>query len=305
MRNTLRICLILFGFLGVIVSSGQEEESADLFTESYTDRFQEVFFEALKQKGIENYDRAEALLLEAKKLDPLNPVIDYELARVLFLEKRYAEAEPYALDALKAKPSEYWVLEIFMQILKRQSKGLEGYLEQLPDGMRSFHLNLAQWYIAQEQWEEAEKHLLRISDSDQADQMRTLIARKKEAAQPEVKKPLPGQNTDILKEGSAAFYENKLREILKGSDWPQLEEVSAEALEVYPLQPYFYYAHGVSLMRQGQAADAVRILETGEGMLLGSSQTSSLIYKSLAEAHSILGNTEKANKYLDKLKSGS
>ena len=64
-------------FLGSAMASGQEEGSAELFTESYTDRFQEVFFEALKQKGIENYDRAKEQLLEAKKLDPLHPVIDY------------------------------------------------------------------------------------------------------------------------------------------------------------------------------------------------------------------------------------
>ena len=46
---------------------GQDEPSADLFTEAYTDSFQETFFEALKQKGIENYDRARALLLKCKE----------------------------------------------------------------------------------------------------------------------------------------------------------------------------------------------------------------------------------------------
>lgn len=36
----------------------QEEESAEISLELYSDEFQEYFFEALKQKGIENYDKA-------------------------------------------------------------------------------------------------------------------------------------------------------------------------------------------------------------------------------------------------------
>ena len=57
----------------------KEEESSEVFLEEYTDEFQEKFFEALKQKGIENYDRAVNLLLECKRLDPNNSVLDHEL----------------------------------------------------------------------------------------------------------------------------------------------------------------------------------------------------------------------------------
>lgn len=35
-------------------SFAQEEESAELFLDEYTDEFQETFFEGLKQKGIQN-----------------------------------------------------------------------------------------------------------------------------------------------------------------------------------------------------------------------------------------------------------
>ena len=95
-----------WGFLGLLLMLGlgmvraQEEESSELFTESYTDQFQEAFFEALKQKGIENYDRAEELMLEAKKYDPNNLVVDYELARILILAQDYNRAIPLALTAL-------------------------------------------------------------------------------------------------------------------------------------------------------------------------------------------------------------
>ncbi|MGB5653732.1 MAG: hypothetical protein WBM56_07840, partial [Robiginitalea sp.] len=99
---------VLLLLLGSEMSRGQEEGSADLFTESYTDEFQEAFFEALKQKGIENYDRSEALMLEAKKFEPDNPVVDFELARILNLAKAHTRATPYALKALQSDPSQYW-----------------------------------------------------------------------------------------------------------------------------------------------------------------------------------------------------
>ncbi len=305
MQRTLLICWMLVGILGMTLSFGQEEGSADLFTESYTDRFQELFFEALKQKGIENYDRAESLLQDAKNMDPLNPVLDYELARVLLLQKRYAEAESYALDALKAKPSEYWFLETFMRTLQPQSKTVDPYLSQLPDGMEAFHLNLARWYVSQEEWDRATEQLSTIRDSEQALELRMLIARQQVKQDMVTEESVPDKNTDLPVEGSLAYFENRLRQLLEEANWQQLQETSGEALEAYPLQPYFYYARGISLLRQGKEKDAVSVLESGEGMLLGDAPVSRLIYSALAEAHTALGNTEKANLYRNKLKSGS
>ena len=48
----------------------EEQESAEVYLEEYTDEFQENFFEALKQKGIQNYDRAVDLFLKCKQLEP-------------------------------------------------------------------------------------------------------------------------------------------------------------------------------------------------------------------------------------------
>ena len=54
----------------------REEGSADVFLEEYTDEFQEKFFEALKQKGIENYDRAGQGLLGIQAVG-FGPAIRY------------------------------------------------------------------------------------------------------------------------------------------------------------------------------------------------------------------------------------
>ncbi|MDX1720278.1 MAG: hypothetical protein R3353_08960, partial [Salegentibacter mishustinae] len=54
-----------------------------------TDEFQEQFFEALKQKGIENYEKAILALEECQRLEPNNPVVYFEMAR------NYNELENY------------------------------------------------------------------------------------------------------------------------------------------------------------------------------------------------------------------
>ncbi|SKB52302.1 Tetratricopeptide repeat-containing protein [Salegentibacter holothuriorum] len=81
----------LFSFQG---SSAQEKEVVlkDVNRDdlgNVTDEFQEQFFEALKQKGIENYEKAILALEECQKLEPNNPVVYFEMAR------NYNELEDY------------------------------------------------------------------------------------------------------------------------------------------------------------------------------------------------------------------
>lgn len=305
MRGTLRKYWYLVLCLGPVMATGQESGSAELFTDSYTDRFQEVFFEAIKQKGIENYDRAAALFLEAKELDPLNTVLDHELARVLYLDKQYGQAEQYALEALKANPGEYWVLETFMQILEEQSKTPDVYRGVLPEEMPVFRLNLAKWYLKQGNWDRAEEQLSGLPETGEVKQLYSLLNRGRAVVQEEKDRVADPKALPVAEEGSVAHYESVMREYLERGQWRELENVSAEALESYPLQPYFYYANGMSLLKQQQAEKALQVLEAGEGLLLGPSEVSGLIYGALAEVHDALGNTEKARKYLNKLKSGS
>jgi predicted Zn-dependent protease len=293
------ILLLSLGSIGA-----QEEGSAELFTDAYTDQFQETFFEAIKQKGIENYDRAEALFLEAKKLDPINPVIDHELAKVLFQEKQYARAERYALDAVRAEPGEYWFVQTLMEILMQQSKLPQDYAGELPLDLAEFRLNLATWYYGQEKWDKAENQLAPLPVTDRVRLLKAQISHArlneetKEALTREAEKP-------VAAEGSVAAYEQTLRELLDKQNWNSVGETSREALERYPLQPFFYYANGLALLRQGRAIEAVQVLTEGEGMLLGDSEIGQMVYRTLAEAHTQLGNTEKAKKYQNKLKNGS
>ena len=293
------ILLLSLGTIGA-----QEAGSAELFTEEYTDRFQELFFEAIKQKGIENYDRAEALFLEAKQLDPISPVIDHELAKVLLQEKEYARAERYALDAVRARPEEYWFVQTLMTILDKQSKFPEAYPSELPLDLPEFRINLASWYLGQKEWDRAEDQLAPLPATSQVRLMKAQIAHAR-LNQLNARVSAVEKETPVVEEGSAAAYEQELRNLLGEEKWVAAEASSREALESYPLQPFFYYANGISQLRQGRIPEAIGVLEEGEGVLLGNSEIAQLLYTALAEAHSRAGNTEKAKKYQNKLKDGS
>ncbi|HSI71523.1 MAG TPA: hypothetical protein VK941_14910 [Gillisia sp.] len=80
-----------------------------------TDEFQENFFEALKQKAIENYERAITALKKCEQLQPENPVVHFELG------KNYKQLEEYdsAINSLqkanRLKPDQEWILAELME----------------------------------------------------------------------------------------------------------------------------------------------------------------------------------------------
>lgn len=73
-----------------------------------TNAFQEAYYEALKQKGIENYDKAIIQLEKCLELQPENPVIHHELGKNYFFFKQYPTAEKYYIKATELEPSNKW-----------------------------------------------------------------------------------------------------------------------------------------------------------------------------------------------------
>lgn len=75
-----------------------------------TDEFQENFFEALKQKAIENYERAITALQKCEKIQPENPVVHFELGKNYKLLGNYEAAISSLQKANRLKPNQEWVL---------------------------------------------------------------------------------------------------------------------------------------------------------------------------------------------------
>ncbi len=298
------VIYILGIFIFSQLSYAQEEESAEVFLEDYTDEFQETFFEALKQKGIENYDRAINLLLKCKRLDSTNNVVDFELAKSYFANKQYMVAQQYGIDALNSEPENFWYLNVVVEILQKQGNTIEMIKEQNSFDNNKLKKNLALIYFQKKNYQESLNILKELKDSS----FKEVLSRKikdsldRPKSVDEIKQVSPGQNTDL---NPLLKYKEEIGELIRNKNYSSLIIKADEALEEFPSQPYFYFAKGMGLNRSGKQKEATGELETALDFLIDDTELGNSIYKELANAYAFLGNSSKANMYLSKIKSGS
>ena len=72
------------------------------------DEFQNAFYEALLQKGIENHDKAITALEKCKKLQPENAVVYSEMGKNYLPQKKYKEAYDSFEKAATIDPKNMW-----------------------------------------------------------------------------------------------------------------------------------------------------------------------------------------------------
>ena len=281
----------------------EEQGSAEVYLEEYTDEFQENFFEALKQKGIQNYDRAVDLLLKCKQLEPNNSVVDYELGKAYMLDKKYVQAQDYAIEALLSEPEDYWYLDNVLTILDKQGSPVETIKERIPYGNTKLRQNMALFFFKMKQYKEATKVLEGLPSSS----LKSELSRKiKDSLQKreniEEVTPIVQQKEPV--NDPLAQLKRTLDQYIEASDYTALLTESKEALDTYPLQPYFYYAYGTALNNTGNANKGVQVLLSGLDYLLDDTALQNKMYKQLSEGYSKIGNAQKANEYLNKINSG-
>ncbi|NHF59132.1 hypothetical protein FK220_007260 [Flavobacteriaceae bacterium TP-CH-4] len=312
MKSTLSVLSIFLGlFLIHNPTLAQEtepeidvEESAEVFLEEYSDAFQESFFEALKQKGIENYDKAINLLLECKRLDSGNRVVDHELAKVYLEDKQYPLAEDYALTALNSEPENRWYLDTLVEIAQKQGSSLDELSSKVPYANSKLKENLALIYYKRANYNDALKVLKQIKESSFSEELSSKINDSIEKLETKSKSVSFSATVNNNGTNDAEQYKMRIKGLLSTNSLPLLLQLSNEALETYPSQPYFYYANGYALNRNAKHREAVEVLETSLDYLVGDISLANKIYKELSDAYNALNNSVKANMYLRKIKPG-
>lgn len=98
--------LFLFGILLVPATLLAQTEPEDVA--SVTDEFQNFYYESLKQKGIENYDKAIDALEKCENLQPKNAVVYFELGKNYLFQKKYKQAYDNFEKAAKIDPKNRW-----------------------------------------------------------------------------------------------------------------------------------------------------------------------------------------------------
>ncbi|NAS10931.1 tetratricopeptide repeat protein [Poritiphilus flavus] len=281
----------------------EDEESAEVFLEDYTDEFQENFFEALKQKGIENYDKAINRLLECKRLDEENRVVDHELAKVYLADRQLVKALDYGIIALNSEPENLWYLNTLVEIVQKQGSTIDHLKNEIPLENVKLKEHLALIYYDRKDYQNALAILKQLKSSSFSEDLTLKI--RDSLQKKEIKKEKRPEAVENTEAGTVEGYRIRISEMIEKSDFKGLKQLATEAVDNFPSQPFFYYAQGLALHKTGQSKQAIGPLESALDYLLDDIPLANKIYSELASCYKALGNSSKANMYLSKIKSGS
>lgn len=109
----LRVLILLIGFFPAIHLA---QENKDPLKEKERREFNELFFEAEKEKSLGNTEEALALYLRLHDIDQGNPTVCYELARIYANEANKDEAVYFGEKAVEGDPENEWFLLLLSQI---------------------------------------------------------------------------------------------------------------------------------------------------------------------------------------------
>ncbi len=184
MKQRLRIVIVFMVLLTVSVPAYAQvnfDKPPDDDLGNVEDRFQELFFEALKQKGIENYDRAVDALQECLKIDDSKPAVHFELGKNYSKLKNFGAAEDALKKAISMQPDNEWFLDELYDVYYQQDdmdnavKTVKQLVKYHPD----YKQDLATLYIREKRYKDALRLLDELDEelgvNDVRDDMRNRI----------------------------------------------------------------------------------------------------------------------------------
>ncbi|NRT14407.1 tetratricopeptide (TPR) repeat protein [Flavobacterium sp. 28A] len=102
-RTLLLLFLVLLSNSNLLLAQIQPED-----IKQDVDKFQDYFYESLKQKGIENYDKAIVSLEQCLKIEPQNATVFFELGKNYLALKEYKNAYSSFEQATKIDATNKW-----------------------------------------------------------------------------------------------------------------------------------------------------------------------------------------------------
>lgn len=284
-----------------------QEESAEISLEENIDEFQEHFFEALKQRGIENYDRAIDELLKCKKIDD-NASISFELGKNYYSRKEYDQAKESFQSAVTKKPQNQWFL---LGLYNTQLK-LNEREEALDTGKKIIYLkpkfreDVAKVYVGMREYEKALKQLEKLEKNGgltlTAANMKNMLEKqlhKNENSSGEVAevinqtpKPRADANSKILEQ---------IEEALQTEAYTDAIRLIKIGLSDFPSQPKLYLYNAKALNALKEYKKAIEMLEIGLDYIIDDTILEKEFYQTFIVAYKQRGNSKKEKYYRKKI----
>ncbi len=139
-----------------------------------SDDFQETFFEALKQKGIQNYDRAVSALDKCIVMEPKRAILYFERGKNHVFLKNYDSAVTDFRTSLDLEPNDKDVLQVLydVQYKQRDYESAEGTVKQLIPFDSQYKEDLARIYTQTKRYDEALDLIEELDNEKGADSYR-------------------------------------------------------------------------------------------------------------------------------------
>lgn len=164
----------LFCSISWVVFSQQEEPDAIALEE---DQFQISFYESLKQKGIENYDKAILNLQKCVAIDSLQPDVYYELGKNYLKRREFQLSEKNFEKATKLNPENKWYWAGWLEVLiqTRKYTEAESVLNKLIPLDSNYKEELVSVYMYSQQYENALNLINELNDTVGKSEKRTQL----------------------------------------------------------------------------------------------------------------------------------
>lgn len=153
-KRTLHI-LLFIGILFQSITLFSQVEPEDIAVDS--SEFQEAFYESLREKGIENYDKAVNALQKCLVLEPNNPVVHFELGKNYLAQKEYKRAYDSFEKASQLDPKNRWFWSGMYDVsyATRDYTNAIVIIKKLIEFKKEYKEDLVSLYMFTQQYDEA------------------------------------------------------------------------------------------------------------------------------------------------------
>lgn len=277
-------------------------------------KFQEYFFEALKQTATNNYSKAIENLEKCAAIDTVSLAVDFEFSKNYLHLKKYYEAEVFINNALAKDPENQYLLKHKVSILKaeRNYKDAIETQKKLVKIKPIYTDELVLLYIQNREFSEAENLITEIEDKAlttlKIRRFKTYLTNRKKLKKKETKTAINQPEDSSIEALKNSFKKNKdfktllkiLSYELENNLFELLQVDSKNALELFPAQPILYQLNGYALNKLKKYNDAIDVLTIGIDFVIDNNEMELNFYNQLIISYEGLNNTKEVLKYKQK-----
>lgn len=261
------ILLFIFGILlfpGVASAQVDFNATPDDDLGNVTDEFQELFYKALQEKAIENYDKAIDALQKCIEMDDSRSILYFELGKNYNKLKNFGAAEDALKKAVSKEPDNEWYLDELYESYAQQKdydkaiKTIKQLVKYHPD----YKEDLASLYVRTKKYKDALKVLDDIDEelgvSDERDRLRNQIYNATGQKKQQIKtlEERVDENPEAEKNYLALIFRYS-----ESNDTKKAFETAKKLLEVHPESQLVHLALYKFYLDDGEAAMAIKSMK--------------------------------------------